>query len=416
MLINIRRIVKIGGFFMNTFFLPNEAENRLIQIIQKYCRSEFALIRMTDTMLKKSIIDASEDFRGILREHNIVDYRNINKGEKIYSPTVIISNPPYGVIERKTSLYRPVTKDGDPRFWVSMLGRNVAPNDLVYFTIRNSNIIAIPLIDYPEFEETIISFFGANNDEEKIVEEFKKKISEVKSKGWVLSVSPDKLNDKDIGETLEREVGVDLNNLPLPDFKGEIEIKGKTLGSGTKDSLFSMVPDWKISTVNGSNEMALYYGYPDNEYDGYNALFVTVGIKPNPQGLYLEVDDENYMIHQKCVKNGVISDVCSWKFEDIKKKLFDKHPKTMWIVADGKKINRNYHFKYLKVQYTRGPIFSQFISLVKQGIITFDWRRRAKTDLSAAEIPKSKMDYGHGFRMDPTKRHLLFGETIDLDL
>lgn len=401
---------------MNDFFLPNEAESRLIQLIQKYCRNEFALIRMTDTMLKKSIIDASEDFRVILREKNIVDYRNINKGEKIYSPSVIISNPPYGVVERKTSLYRPLTKDGDPRFWISMLGRYVDPNDLVYFTIYDSNIVAIPLIDFPEFEEAIISFFGSNDGEESIVEEFKEKISDIKNRGWVVSVSPDTLNDKDIGETLERELNVELNCLPLPDYKGEIEVKGKTLGSGTKDSLFSMVPDWKISSVKGSNEMALHYGYADNEYDGYNALFVTVGIKPNPQGLYLVVDDENEMIHQKCVKKSVITDVCSWKFEDIKKKLFDKHPKTMWIVADGKKMDGKYHFKYLKVQYTRDPIFAQFISLVKQGIITFDWRRRAKTDPYAANIPKSKIDYGHGFRMDPSKRHLLFGETIDLEL
>ncbi|MGG4467386.1 MvaI/BcnI family restriction endonuclease [Paenibacillus alvei] len=400
---------------MNVLFLPKQQENQLIQIIQKYCRNEFALIRMTDTMLNKSIIDASEEFRGIVRE-TILDYRRINKGKefKQLHPSIVIS--PSGILENQTSFYRPETKNGDPRFWIYKLKGVVNPLELVYFTVHDSRLVAIPLVDYPEFEENIISFFGDNDDEEEIVKEFKDKISAVKRKGWVLSVSPNKLNDKDIGDTLERELGVNLNNLPLPDFKGEIEVKGKTLGSGTKDSLFSMVPDWKISPVKKANDMALYYGYSDNEYVGYNALFVTVGIKPNPQGLFLEVDEENEMIHQKCIKNGAIIDVCYWKFEDIKKKLFAKHPKTMWIVADKKVINKQIHFNYLKVQYTHGPIFSQFISLVQQGVITFDWRRRAKTDPNAQDIPKSKMDYGHGFRMDPSKRNLLFGETIDIEL
>jgi hypothetical protein len=401
---------------MNVHFLPNETENKLIQIIQKYCRNEFALIRMTNTMLKKSIIDASEEIRNILRESNIVDYRTLKQGKENmqHHPSIVISLN--GIFEKKTSLYRPETKDGDPRFWVSLFGRFVRSFDLVYFTVHDSKLIAIPLVDYPKFEDNIISFFGTNDDEEIIVEEFKEKISAIKNKSWVLSVSPDKLNDKDIGDTLERELEVKLNNLPLPDYKGEIEVKGKTLGSGTKDSLFSMVPNWNISSVKSANDMALFYGYPDREYEGYNALFVTVGIKPNPQGLFLEVDDENEVIHQNCILNGVITDVCSWKFEEIKKKLYEKHPKTMWIVADKKSIKGQIHFKYLKVQYTHDPIFSQFISLVKQGIVTFDWRRRAKTDPNSSDIPKSKMDYGHGYRMDPSKRNLLFGETIDLNL
>lgn len=370
---------------------------------------------MTETMLNKSIIDASEEFRGIVRE-TIVDYRTIDKGKefKQLRPSVVISQ--FGIQENQTSFYRPETKDGDPRFWVYKLKGFVNPLELVYFTVHEFRLIAIPLIDYPEFEENIISFFGANEEEEEIVKEFKEKISVVKNKGWVLSVSPNKLNDKDIGDTLEHELGIKLNNLPLPDFKGVIEVKGKTLGSGTKDSLFSMVPDWKISPTTSANDMALNYGYSDNEYSGYNALFVTVGIKPNPQGLYLEVDDENEMVIQKCKKNGEITETCYWKFEDIKNKLFDKHPKTMWIVADKMFINKQIHFNYIKVQYTRDPIFSQFISLLKQGVITFDWRRRAKTDPDAPSIKKSKMDYGHGFRMDPSKRHLLFGETIDLEL
>lgn len=398
---------------MNPLFLPNEHESNLIQIIQKYWRDDFALIRMTGTMINKGIIDASEEIRLLLRSGNIADYKNIAQGGKILRQTVVVS--PQGIFETTTSLYRPVTKKGDPRFWVYKFNSHVTESVLVYFTIHDSKIVAIPLIEYERFTENIVDYFGVNDEEKKIIEEFINRIRAIRENGWVISVSPDKLNDKDIGETLERELGVKINNLKTPDFEGVIEVKGKNLSAKTKDSLFSMVPDWGGSSVKSVNELALKYGYPDNEYDGYKALFVTVSNRPNKQGLFLEVDEENERILQKCMVDGIITDVCSWNFADVKERLYNKHPKTMWIVADNKKIDGGIHFKYLKVQFTQRPIFSQFITLLQQGIITFDWRRRAN-DGSTIKLPASKMDYGHGFRIDPSKRHLLFGETTDLEL
>lgn len=397
---------------MNPLFLPNELESKLIQTIQKYCRNDFALIRMSPTMLKKSIIDASEDIRIVLRDKNIIDYTQIPQGVKYSNPSVVISSA--GIIKGQTSLYRPMTKKGDPRFWVSKFKRVVSSEQLVYFTTDDeSNIVAIILDDYPLFEEYVVAYFGTNEDEQQVIDDFIQRIREIKDKGWVLSVSPNKLNDKDIGETLERELGIEINNLKTPDFEGQIEVKGKKLRATTKDSLFNMVPSWDSSVLKSLNEIVITYGYPDKKYNGYNSLFVTVSSKPNKQGLYLEVDEVTEHIHQKCMIDGIISDVCSWRFDEIKERLYNKHPKTMWLVAEDKKINGQVHFKYVKAQFTQRPIFSQFISLVKQGLVTFDWRRRA--NLGTAEpLPSNKMDYGQGFRINPKNRHLLFGETTDI--
>lgn len=397
---------------MNPYFLPNNTETYLIQLVQKYHREEFALIRMSTTMLDKSIIDASKEFRSILYDSNLINFAAISQGSKMIQNISFLSE--YEILSIKTSFYRPNTKSGDPRFWIYNLRKFVEVGDLIYFTVYNSNLIAIPVVDHNHFENNLVDVFGINTDESILIE-LKDKISILAKKGWIPSVSPNKINDKDIGETLERELGVNINNLKTPDFKGEIEIKGKTLGSGTKDSLFSMVPNWQLSFVKGANEMALNYGYPDREYEGYKSLFVTVGHTPNKQGLYLEVDEDNEIIIQNCITPTGVVVVCVWEFSEIKNRLYSKHPKTMWIVAEAKKINSIIHFRYIEVQYTKDPIFTQFLYLVQQGYITFDWRRRAR--LTATEILKaSKMDYGHGFRIDPRYRHLLFGETTSIEL
>lgn len=398
---------------MNPFFLPTELEKELIQVVQNYCRNEFALIRMTNTMLKKNIIDASEEMRLFLKAENIVNFEEIVQGEKrMRDSTILLSESP---VLTKISFYRPKTKSGDPRFWIYKFGHYVDSSTLIYFTVYEDRIVAIPLIDHPDFNRKMKTYFGDNEKEEQIVKRFRDKISIVAKSGWVMSVSPYKLNDKDIGETLERELGIQINNLKTPDFEGEIEVKGKKINSKTKDTLFSMVPNWEISTVKSSNEMALTYGYEDREYEGYKALFVTVGQKPNAQGLFLEVDEVNEKIHQKCLIGDEILEVCSWEFKDIMQRLYDKHPKTMWVVAEHTLINSMVYFKYIKVEYSRDPIFTQFLYLVQEGVITFDWRRRA--DVGAkVKLSSSKIDYGQGFRIDPKNRKLLFGEVVDFEL
>lgn len=398
---------------MNPLFLPTKLEKELIQIVQNYCRNEFALIRMTDTMFEKSIIDASEEMRLFLKAENIVNFEEINQGEKrMRDSTILLSE---SSVITKMSFYRPKTKNGDPRFWVYKFRHYVDVRTLIYFTVFKNRIVVIPLINHPDFNIKMKTYFGDNEKEEQMVKRFRDKISVVKQSGWVMSVSPYKLNDKDIGETLERELGIQINNLKTPDFEGGIEVKGKNIKSKTKDTLFSMVPNWEISAVKSSNEMALNFGYEDREYEGYKALFVTVSQKPNAQGLFLEVDEVNEKIHQKCLIGDEISNVCSWDFKDIMQRLYNKHPKTMWVVAEHTWINSMVYFKYLKVEYSRDPIFTQFLYLVKEGVITFDWRRRAYVD-AKVKLGPSKIDYGQGFRIDPSKRKLLFGEVVDFEL
>ena len=80
---------------MNPFFIPTPDETEIINALHQSLQSEFALIRMTFTMLEKSIIDASESIRFILSEAKIVDFSEINQGEQVLADAVVLTAEGY---------------------------------------------------------------------------------------------------------------------------------------------------------------------------------------------------------------------------------------------------------------------------------------------------------------------------------
>jgi len=389
---------------MNAYFLPDSNEEALIQTVQKYCRSEFALIRMTETMHKKSIIDASDVVWTMMRESDIVDYGDIAQGVKVMRRSIVLSDGE--IVEEKVSYYRPETKSGDPRFWVYSFNRYVSTGTLVYFTAFNGELVAIPLIETEDFESALEKLFGPLDDGQDYVSALAKLLKGINGQ-WIPSVSPNELKPPHVGETLETALGLDINNLASADFKGAIEIKTKRADSETKDTLFSKVPDWAISPIGSASDMIIKYGYlvsDGSKYDGYMSLFVTVSHTPNKQKLFMVDDADNAHVLQQHSDDGI---VCRWEYETLKDTLYTKHPKTVWIMANNKRINGDWHFSYNidEIQLTERPIFSQFVSLINQGVITYDWRGRVMPD-------KTKYrDHGHCFRIVPSQRYKLFGTT-----
>lgn len=391
---------------MNPYFLPNEEEQTKIQLVQQYCRNEFTLIRMTSTMLEKSIIDASGPLRTILRDNDIVNYESLLQGTeyKILKDSDVFLNS--NILNMKTSFYRPNTKLGDPRIWIYEFKKYIPIGTLIYFTAFQGNLVVIPLITRESLEILLPQYFGGNDDY-LIVEELMQRLSII-SNQWIKSISPFKSSPKDVGETLEKCLGISPNSIAQADFKGAIELKCKRAGGGNLDTLFSMVPNWDISALKSSTDIMLTYGYPSNKYSGFYDLYVTVSNNPNNQGLFLGADDEEQIIYQRSKINGIINEVCSWEYSAVKQKLQEKHPKTAWLVAEEKIINGEIHFNYNQIQLTQRPIFSQFTTLINQGIVTYDWRGRVRTDRTGYK------DKGHCYRISPRNRSLLFGETSDV--
>lgn len=382
-------------------FIPNNNEDLMISKIIKRSGTEFVLIRLTDTMLKKSIVDASRPFRQLLLENSIVNYETLVPGrDKVIVRASMLT---LREDEVKVSLYRPKTKKGDPRFCVYGMRSLLRSGDMIFITVYKGKLVIIPLVDRLFSEEILTHYFKIETN--PIKDELIELLRILKNKGPVKSVSPEKRNPKDVGDTLEREIGLLPNSNKIADFKGAIELKAKRKGFNTKDTLFSMVPDWKLSSINSSNEMILTYGYPSNKYQGYQDLFVTVNNKPNNQGLYLIVDEEEGYLHQMYQhKSGKITGTCIWNLEELKKRFYSKHPETMWVVAEEIIIDNEIYFIFDSIEYTRAPVFSSFLLLISKGIVTYDWRGRVRLDGSGYK------DKGHCFRVLPKNRNLLFGE------
>lgn len=389
-------------------FIPNDVEQKMLQQINKEARLEFALIRLTYTMLDKSIIDAGVPVRDVFSSYDFVDYDEIVPGDEplLFKAKIIRSD----VREEKASFYRPKTKKGDPRFCVYNLRRYMREGEMFYLTVLNGDLIVIPLVERL-FNIGAVKEFFKDLRHNPVKDELIQLLSALKRKGPVLSVSPDKSNPKDIGETLERELRISPNSSKIADFENQIELKAKRDGSQTKDTLFSMVPDWTNSVVSSANEMILTHGYTSNRYEDFVDLYVTVGNKPNNQGLYLEVDEDAGLLHQFHVdEHGAISPTCVWSLKSIRERLLEKHPETVWVVGKEVIIDGKIHFHFDTVEYTSSPIFSSFLLLLAQGIVTYDWRGRVRPDKTGYK------DKGHCFRVSPKKRFLLFGEIETIEL
>ena len=93
----------------------------------------------TKTGLEKSIMDATEEIRDLFSNNNIHNYDKQDKGTnyKVFIETTLIAKDE--VIETKTSLYRPETKNGDPRIWIYNLKNYASPGDLLAFVIKGKN-------------------------------------------------------------------------------------------------------------------------------------------------------------------------------------------------------------------------------------------------------------------------------------
>ncbi|WP_192811782.1 MvaI/BcnI family restriction endonuclease [Paenibacillus polymyxa] len=153
----------------------------------------------------------------------------------------------------KTSFYRPNTKLGDPRIWIYEFKKYIPTGTLIYFTTFQGNLVVIPLITGESLEILLPQYFG-RNDDYLIVEELMQRLSII-SNQRIKSISPFKSSPKDVGETLEKCLGISPNSIAQAYFKGAIELKCKRASGGNLDTLFSMVPNWDISALKSSTDI-----------------------------------------------------------------------------------------------------------------------------------------------------------------
>ncbi len=332
-----------------------------------------ALIEPTETGLSKSILDATGPVRNYLKENNFHDYESQAQGpeNKVIIEGLIYDQ--FKIVKSNVSLYRPITKKGDPRIWFSGLKKFANPNHLVALIcyegkIHAFNITQLPienLIDSPIANPLKELVEEINRKENAIANELLVKLRKIAKSGAI----PSMVNaDTSVGRTLETALGVDINSSKEPDYKG-IELKSFRSKRRNRKNLFAQVPDWSLSQFKSSAEILDNFGYwREKDFK----LYCTVStLNRNSQGLILRVDNDAQQLIENSDKPK-IGDFVVWILDKLHSRLLEKHRETFWVEAESTIVDGTEHFLYTEVEHTKKPITSQFDILIEQGVITLD--------------------------------------------
>ncbi|MBX9097180.1 hypothetical protein D8811_02230 [Streptococcus gordonii] len=402
-------------------FEPYKDELEYIERIHKYNEKEYTIIRLTDTMLKKNIIDANVFVQDILYKYGVMDFSQLKNGDKKMLPSDLY----VGNDEFKTTMscYRAKTR-GDERFWIygSDFKKNFLSGDLIYITVnqKNDRVIIINISKEILTDDFLIRLFGQDRIDDSL-SRLVPKIKRISSLGYhPNSKGKGEIAPKDAGETLEFLLGLKTNNNPEADFEGLIELKSKT--AKTLDTLFTLRPKFEGTPVaelepNDRNRVSAFarlYGYESDKHPGMNSLYITIGTESAPQnnqGFYLEVNEKERTVEIRKRQQNSSHKAAFWNFEDLEKELHQKHPATLWVKAESRMNGELAEFRYTEVELTRSPQFMTFISLIKLGVVTYDWRGY----ISKGGKYEGK-NHGNAWRIKNTHRNQLFGSSQVIEL
>ena len=327
-------------------------------------------------------MDATLSVRDFLRESGMHEYSTQKQGLRRYVPANFVL--PDNCVKTTASLYRPVTKKGDPRIWFSKLTKYCKPTDLLAMIAHSGELYVFNMSNQDVFQsfgvpgscpyEILAECAEVMSPE---ASELLSKLKKIHAQGYVPGV---KHGDTDVGMTLENLLGIKPNADKAPDYKG-IELKtsrklGKAVASifkNKKVTLFTNTPDWKRSKFDALGILKTF-GYVEN---GRLQLYCTVSNITNPQGLYLDAHNEIDLIN-KAKTDKYTGDVAVWALDVLKARLAEKHHETFWIQASSRVIDGKEYFQYDFVRHTRKPNTVNLASLFDAGIITLDYAMHIK--------------------------------------
>jgi len=380
---------------MNTRPL-NEQESKNLAALNR-AGFNSVLLFLTETGLRKNILDATEPLRAMFRDAGIHDYGIQSQGQenKVKKAAIVLTDDHFDKIV--VSLYRPTTKNGDPRLWFYEFNNFASPNDVCAVFIHLKFIHTLNLT------RSKIAELLANGIENPVTD-FLQKISSVSSavsdellkllKRIALSgpIKAECEGDTAVGRSIETALGIKINSSGKPDYKG-IEIKsGRTSigrGGGTRATLFGCVPDWDLSALKSSRAILEQFGY---ERGSDFKLYCTVTTqRANPQGLQFEVKEADRWLREFCAREPV-QEVCIWRLDRLHAKLAEKHNETFWVKAKSLQRDGNEWFQLESVTHTARPSLNQFDRLLTDGTVTMDHLSKLKAGRLTEKGPLFKID------------------------
>lgn len=226
----------------------------------------------------------------------------------------------------------------------------------------------------------------------------KKELQRIRSMGWIETQR--KGNDGGVGNTLEDLLGIEENNLPLPNA-GEWEVKGQRADSKSLVTLFHTEPSpralkfvpqvllpqygWPHAkagtkhpegersfrqTLTAGDRTSRGFTIVVNRRDGrLDVSFDHTAVDLNKHGIWLE-----------SVKNhaglGELEPQPYWGFDDIFHKAGTKLSKTLYAIAERKRVDGTEYFKYDRFLMLEAFRQNLFIDAIERGDVLVDFDAR----------------------------------------
>lgn len=402
----------------------SKSDTPIIDVIKKLASKgiEAGYLVPTETGMKKSILDAHSSLRNYFSQKKIHDFANQSQGKESKVVLDVFFVGKDSLTKTQMSLYRPETKSGDPRLWIYGMAKFCEPWNLLVFIENKGSLYVVNA----SLKGTLNSIDIKNSPLAKILtsaaesldtvaEELLLKLKTISRMGFVNSL---RSGSTGIGMTLETLLGIEANSSRTPDYFG-IELKASRVGrSGRKKSsrvnLFSQVPDWSSSNCKSGLDILNKYGYLDDITNRLQ-LYCTLCNNPNPQGLYLQVDEANGILDGLNKKEETIEEVVKWKTGKLQSELEKKHKQTFWVKAKNQTNPAGIEqFHYVEVERTQSPLSGNFGPLIDIGAITCDFTLSLVNKKSGNG--KRVNDHGYLFKIHPDNFDLLFPPSKSISL
>ncbi len=223
------------------------------------------------------------------------------------------------------------------------------------------------------------------------------KLKEISNYGWIENTREG--NHGGIGNTLEDLLGIQENNLPIPNA-AEWELKSQRINTTSLTTLFHIEPSPRAIKFIPQMLLPLYgwkhqkagKQYPDNEMsfrqtihgNSHSDRGFIVKINQNDKKVLISFDalkvDNKHSIWLKNVENKIglteLEPQPYWGFDDLEHKAGTKLLNCFYVQADVKKQNGKEFYHYKKVKMLQKFNFDGFLNDLEKGNILVDFDAR----------------------------------------
>jgi hypothetical protein len=235
-------------------------------------------------------------------------------------------------------------------------------------------------------------------------DELVQKIRNICSAGWHCSVKRtiNTRNDGAVGNTLEQLLGIEENNLPIPNAR-EWELKGQRKHSASLITLKHIEPSPTAAKI-VSNILLPLYGWPHAQagikYPKTEMSFhsTTSSTAFTNRGFRIVVDRSAMKVRfvfdssktdrtdsdifawlssvDARIGLGPINPEPYWGFEDLKYAIGTKIRNCFYVIADTKVESKHEYFKYENLLILAGFSFDKFLKCIEDGHMLIDFDAR----------------------------------------